>query len=138
MGIEQLASGINWLAVGVATVSAFALGGIWYSNALFGKRWMQEVGLTDDALANTKMKPIYTGTFVLQLVAATALARFLGADSSLPIGLHAGLLIGLCWIAPAYGVTYLFEQRSLWIFFINAGYYVVMFAAMGAIIGAWQ
>jgi len=138
MGFEQLLSGINWLAVLVATAAAFLLGGIWYSNALFGKPWMQEVGLTAEALAKTNMKPIFAGTFVLQFVAATALARFLGADSSLPIGLHAGLLIGLCWIAPAYGVTYLFEQRSLRIFIINAGYYVVMFALMGTIIGAWQ
>ena len=31
---------INWLAVLVAGISAFVVGGIWYSPALFGKAWM--------------------------------------------------------------------------------------------------
>ncbi len=33
---------INWLAVFVAGISAFVLGGVWYSPALFGKAWMKE------------------------------------------------------------------------------------------------
>ena len=138
MGVDDLLSGINWIAVLVASAAAFALGGIWYSNALFGKRWMQEIGLTDEAISKTNMKPIFAGAFALQFVAATTLAKFLGTDSNWLIGLHSGLLIGLCWIATAYGVTYLFEQRSLRIFLINAGFYVVLFSVMGAIIGAWR
>jgi hypothetical protein len=53
-------------------------------------------------------------------------------------GLHTGLLIGIFWVASAYGVTYLFEQRSLRLWLINAGYYVVLYAAMGSIIGAFK
>jgi len=138
MGVDQLLAGINWIAVLVATVAAFLLGGVWYSNALFGKRWSQEIGLTEEAIGKTNMKPIFAWAFLLQFIAATTLARFLGAGSSWLIGLHTGLLIGLCWISTAYGVTYLFEQRSLRIFLINAGYYVVLFSLMGLIIGAWQ
>ncbi|MCO4255218.1 DUF1761 domain-containing protein [Pseudarthrobacter sp. HLT1-5] len=36
------------------------------------------------------------------------------------------------------GVNYLFERRSLTLFAINAGYNIVTFTAMGAIIGAMQ
>lgn len=34
---------LNWLAVLVATIAFFALGGVWYSNALFGKQWTEAV-----------------------------------------------------------------------------------------------
>jgi hypothetical protein len=37
---------INVLAVLAAAVSAFALGGLWYSNALFANAWMAAAGLT--------------------------------------------------------------------------------------------
>lgn len=137
MSFGHLFSGINWLAVIVATVSAFTLGGLWYSKALFGNCWMQEVGLTEEIIAKTKMKPVFAGTFLLQFIAATTLAKFLGTDSSWLIGLISGLLIGFCWVATAYGITYLFEQRSLRLFMINAGYFVVLFAITGTIIGVW-
>ena len=53
-------------------------------------------------------------------------------------GLRTGLSIGLFWVATAYGVTYLFEQRTLRLWLINAGYYVALFAIMGTIVGALQ
>ena len=41
---------INWIAVVVAAVACFLLGGLWYSKALFGKAWQRETGLTDEIL----------------------------------------------------------------------------------------
>jgi hypothetical protein len=37
---------INWVAVVVSTIIAFAIGGAWYSTTLFGNAWLEEVGLT--------------------------------------------------------------------------------------------
>ena len=37
---------INWIAILVAGISAFVLGGVWYSPALFGKAWMTENKMT--------------------------------------------------------------------------------------------
>ena len=138
MHLAQILSGVNWLAVVVATVVAFLLGGLWYSKTLFGTAWMQEVGLTEDAIKNANMAKTFGGTIILQILGATALSAFLGADSTWQDGLQTGLWVGLFWIATAYGVTYLFEQRSGRLFLINAGYYVVLYAIMGAIIGAWS
>ncbi len=53
-------------------------------------------------------------------------------------GLLSGGLVGLLWIATAYAITYLFEQRTMRLFLINAGFYVVQFALMGTILGAWH
>ena len=138
MDLAHSLDGINWLAVVVATVVAFALGGLWYSKALFGNTWLEEVGLTEEAINNANMAMTFGGTFVLQLLATIALAATLGADSTWMDGLHNGLFIGVLWIATAYGITYLFEQRSIRLFFINAGYYVVLFAISGSILGAWH
>jgi Protein of unknown function (DUF1761) len=129
---------VNWIAVVVATIAAFLLGGAWYSQKMFGTKWMQEIGLTEESIDQTHMARTFGTTFVLQFVAATALAVFLGSDSSWTSGLHSGALIGLLWIATAYGITYLFEQRSMRLFLINAGYYVVLFSIMGAILGGWH
>jgi len=137
MHLAQILVDVKWLAVIAATVAAFMLGGLWYAKALFGYVWMQEVGLNEEAVNSANMPKVFGSTFVLQLLAAIALSAFLGADSNWLEGLHTGLWIGLFWVATAYGVTYLFEQRSLRLWLINAGYYVVLYAVMGTIIGAW-
>ncbi len=138
MDLSHTLTDINWIAVVVATVAAFALGGLWYSKALFGDIWMQEVGLTEEAVNNANMPMTFGGTFVLQLIATIALAAFLGADSTWLTGLETGITVGLVWVATAYGVTYLFEQRPLRLFLINAGYYVVLYAIVGTVLGAWR
>jgi len=138
MGIADVLATVNWLAVLAATAAAFTLGAFWYSRYMFGNAWMQEVGLSEESLAKINMRPVLAGTAVLQFVAATALAAFLGAGSTWQTGLQSGLVVGICWIATAYGVTYLFELRSLRLFSINAGYYIVTFAVMATIIGAWH
>jgi hypothetical protein len=138
MHLAQVFAGVNWLAVIVATVTAFLLGATWYSKALFGNAWMQEVGLTEEAVNSANMTRTFGGTIVLQILAAIALSAFLGSGGNWLEGLHTGLLIGIFWVATAYGVTYLFEQRSLRLWLINAGYYIVLYAAMGTIIGAFK
>jgi hypothetical protein len=138
MDLGNAVAGLNWLAVIAAAVSAFAIGALWYSKNVFGNAWMLEIGLTEEAFGKANMRVIFAATFVLQLVAATALALFLGSGNDWLVGLQAGLLVGLCWIATAYGITYFYEQRSLRLYLINAGYYVVLFATMGAIIGAFN
>jgi hypothetical protein len=138
MNLAESLAAINWLAVVVATVIAFAIGGIWYSKALFGSIWLEEVGLTEEAAKEANMAKTFGGTFVLQFLAVTALAVLAGTDSTWQSGLQIGILIGVFWIATAYGITYLFEQRSMRLFIINAGYNVVLFAIAGTIIGAWH
>jgi hypothetical protein len=138
MNLAEALPGINWLAVVVSTVIAFAIGGIWYSKALFGSVWLEEVGLTEEAVNNANVAKTFGGAFVLQFLAVTALAILLGTDGTWQSGLQIGLLIGLFWIATAYGITYLFEQRSLRLFFINAGYNIVFFALVGTLIGYWH
>ena len=138
MNLAHALAGINWAAVVVSTVVAFAIGGAWYSTALFGNAWLEEVGLTEEAVNNANKARTFSGAFVLEFFAVMAVAVLIGTDGSWLSGLFNGLMIGVFWIATAYGVTYLFEQRSMRLFLINAGYNVVLFAVVGTIIGAWH
>ena len=71
---------VRWLAVLAAAVSAFVLGGLWYSPALFGRAWQRETGLTDERLKAGNPAAIFLPAFLLALVAAWVFALFLGPD----------------------------------------------------------
>lgn len=126
---------INPLAVLLAALSTFVIGGLWYS-LLFAKPWQAAAGVTDEQLKKSSAR-VFVGAFVLSLVAAASLAAFIGS-AGLGFGLFAGLASGLTFVAAAFGINYLFERRSLRLFAINASYNVVAFTLMGLILGAMQ
>ncbi len=128
---------VNYLAVALAALSAFLLGGLWYSPLLFANRWMALTGQSEETLKGGSMPLIFGGSFVLNLIAAYVLAMFLG-PMPLQYATLAGLSVGLCWVATSLGVNYLFERRPLGLWLINAGYFVLQFTIMGAIIGAFN
>ncbi len=138
MDMSSAIASINYWAVLVAAVASFIVGGLWYSPAMFHRAWMHAASLNEAQLQNAGMGTIFGVAFVLMLVAAFVLAMFLGATADLAFGVTAGLMVGVAWVATAFGVVYLFERRPLRLFWINAGYQVVVYALMGAILGAWH
>ena len=130
-------SAINWLAVVVAAASGFIIGGIWYG-PVFGKAWMAATGMTEEKANSGNKAMIFGLTFVLNVIAAISLAMLLGPERTWQTGLMYGAITGITFISTAIGITYLFEQRPLSQFLINAGYQTVNFATMGVILGAWH
>lgn len=126
---------INYLAVLLAALSGFLLGGLWYSPALFANKWMALSGQSEEKLKSGSMPLIFGGAFLLNLLAALVLALFLG-PLALPYATLAGLAVGLCWVTASLGVNYLFERRPIGLWLINGGYFTIQFTMMGAIIGA--
>ncbi len=131
-------SNLNYLAIFVAALSTFLIGGLWYSPLLFAKSWMSENGYTDEDLKGGNMAMIFGGSFVLGFIMSFNLAAFLADSSDLTWGIAAGALAGIGWVAASMGVTYLFERKSMKLFLINAGYHVISFIVMGAIVGVWK
>lgn len=125
---------VNYLAVVIAAVASFLLGGLWYSSALFGKAWQRESGVTDEQLKNGNMAKIFGLSLVLSLIAAWVFALFLGPRPPVALGLGAGFSAGLCWVAASFGMNYLFERRSLKLFFINGGYHTLQFTIIGLVL----
>ena len=127
---------INWLAVIVAALSAFLVGGIWYG-PLFGKTWMNAFGFTEEQLKKRSMGKVFGISFLLILFASFDLAMFIGPERNLSYGMAAGFFASFGWVATFLGVLYLFEHRSLKAWLVNAGYCTVSLTLMGAILGAW-
>ncbi|MCR9063853.1 MAG: DUF1761 domain-containing protein [Cytophagales bacterium] len=134
-------SNINFLAVLVGGVLAFAFGALWYSPVLFSKAWQKEVGLTEADLAGANMAQIFGTSLVLMLVMSFGMAIMLRGHDDGEItwqtGLMHGLYVGLMFIATSIGINILYQRRSFKLFFIDAGYQIIMVMIMGAIIGAW-
>ncbi|HEY0673282.1 MAG TPA: DUF1761 domain-containing protein [Longimicrobiales bacterium] len=130
-------STINWLAVLVAALSTFILGGLWYG-PLFGRSWMRASGMTEERANAGNKGRIFGLSLVLQFIAALVLDMFIGAEGNLAFGTAAGAAVGIFWVATAFAVVYLFEQRPVGHWAVNAFYHIVSYTVMGAILGGWN
>ena len=130
---------ISWLAVALAALAAFFLGYLWYT-VLFVKPWQRLIGMGEKGTgaASTTETPalgrLLLGSLILEIVAAVILAWHLGTGAGWMTGLTTGALLGVV-VALAFGINYLFEGKPLGLWLINGSYNVVVFAAMGVIIG---
>ncbi len=129
---------INWLATVVAGLSAFMVGGIWYSKLLFAGAWTADSNLTPDQIKNGNQAKIFGFTALFSVIMAVNLAMFLaGPKTDVIWGAEAGFLAGI-WAFCAIEIHSLFELRSWRHIFINGGYSIVSLTLMGAIIGLWR
>jgi hypothetical protein len=128
---------VNWISVVLLTVFSFVLGALWHSPLLFGKAWKKEIQIKDEEGAKTNYALIFGLSGLLNFIAILALGIFVGPDSTAAAGLLKGLMVGFGWVLPAMGVTYLFAQRSLRLFLIDAGFYLLLFILSGLILGSW-
>lgn len=133
-------STINWLAVLVAGLSAFLLGGLWYSPILFYRQWLEANGFTDEQVqAGANPARSFGFSFVFALLMAVNLAMFLNDPSTTAgFGAFAGFAAGFGWAGLGLGIVALFEQRPWSYILINGGYLTVALTVMGVILGAWR
>ena len=71
---------VNYLGVLLAALSAFLLGGLWYS-PLFAKSWMRLTGQSEEKLKSGNPAIVFGGAFLLNLIAAYVLAMFVAGSS---------------------------------------------------------
>ena len=130
---------LNWFAVLTAGISAFILGGIWYSPALLGKAWMKENNLTEEEIKKSNKAKTFGWSLILSLIMAVNLGMYLSNTPGLDLkmGLIYGLLAGV-WIFCGIAIVALFEQKTSRYIFINGGYCLVALGIMGAILGMWR
>jgi hypothetical protein len=127
---------INYLAVLAAAVSAFVLGGLWYSPVMFARKWMAYNGVecAEGEKPKGNMGVIFGGAFLLSVVAAYLFALVVMFDDWRS-GAIAGAITGLGFAATSFGISYLFEQRPLGLWLINGGYHVLQFTLYGIVLG---
>ncbi len=158
---------MNFLALITAAVSALLTGFIWYSPKLFGNAWMKASGITEEQIKGGNMAKIFgfallfafllalalQGIVIHQMGAyalmggnpATALpsyeafmADYSNAYRTFKHGALHGALSGVFIALPILGINALFERKGAKYILVNAGYWVVTLAVMGAIICGWK
>ena len=137
---------LNWLAIVVATIAAFAAGAIWFGPKTFFPVWWKLMGKepTDNAGEGSNMAVVFGSTFVGALVQAFTLAiiiHFIAAgDSSFGAlaGGLTGLLVGIGLGAASSLSHRLFAGVGFRVWLIEVGSDVVNLTIMGVILGAWR
>lgn len=133
---------INWLAVVVAAVLSFVIGGLWYSPLLFAKAWVRAHGYTDEQVQRMRANApkAYAISFLCMLVMAAILAFLLGLTPI--IRWQGGAKLGLlCWagFAATIGLTQqVYSEKKPATFLIDAGYQLVYLVLMGALLAWWR
>jgi hypothetical protein len=133
---------INYLAVLVAAIAAFAIGALWYSPVLFAKPWMAAHGYTPEHAAEMRKGAgrAYGVSAVMFLVMALGLAilvSLLGIGNPVA-GLKLGALVWGGFAFPLGLIANMYSNKPIAAFLIDAGYQLVYLLLMGAIIGAWR
>lgn len=136
---------VPWAPVVVSAIVSFFIGWIWHSDALFGRAWRREMGVSDAEVQKAKkqgmkgmMRPMIV-TLISLLVMAWIIGVFVYATGS--VGWLAGASVAF-WSWVGYVMTIglgavSWEKRSMKMFWINSLHWLVIMLVSGAIIGAW-
>jgi len=126
--------GVNYLAV-----VALVIGFIWYSPAVFGKRWMAYLGTTQAQLGNPGPTGMAVG-IVASLVNAWVLAVLslnLGGKS-ITDGIMLGALAWLGFMATITAAQISFEKKPWGLWILNNAHNLLVQVLMAAIVTIWR
>ena len=132
----------NFLAIILAALIPMLMGFIYYHPKVFGKAWMQSLGLTEEDLKKGNMAVI----FGVSLLMSFLLSMFLlvnvdgpgqeGQFDSFKHGAFHGTLIGFMVAMPVLVTNGLFERKNMKNLAINTVYWVITIALMAGVIDA--
>jgi hypothetical protein len=132
-------SGINYVAVIIATLAGFGLGAVWYM--VLGGAWMHALGKTKDGLrpeGSAKVLP-----FVIALVALFVMALMLAGlmghlgDVTIRGGVISGLFVWVGFVITTMGVNHAFSGAKPMLTLIDGGHWLAVLLVQGAVIGAF-
>lgn len=135
-------AGINYIAVLIAGGAGWIVGAVWYM--AFATPWMAAVGTTKEAIEASKQQPgawvPFALAFAACVVMAWVLAGVIGHLGTGQVTVRNGVISGLfCWLGfviTTMLVNHSFAMRPRMLLVIDGGYWLVVLALMGAIIGA--
>ncbi|MEK7552051.1 MAG: DUF1761 domain-containing protein [Patescibacteria group bacterium] len=132
---------INYWAVLVSAIVSFVIGGIWYG-PLFGKKWMALMGITKDGMKSMSLTPARAMTlgFLFTLLQSYVVAHFVvllgavdaGTSWSLAFWIWLGIMVPIC-----IG-SFLWENKPIKLFVLNAAYQLISLFVMVLILALWK
>jgi Protein of unknown function (DUF1761) len=134
-------AGLNYLAVLMAAIGAFAFGSIYYG--LLGKPWRVALGKTEAESEGSagKVSPVpFAVAFIAELVMAWGLAGVLGhlgqGQVTMKNGAISALFVWLGFVATTIAVNNAFGGRKWALSLIDSGHWLGVLIVQGLIIGA--
>jgi hypothetical protein len=140
--LVEVLGDLNWIAVAVAAIVYFALGGVWFMPPVFGDRWMRAIdwdGTTEDSPGPA----MYIGPLITCVIATIVLALLVHATGATTFaeGLELGLLTGIGLAGTVLFVTGYFDPKKphpmTW-FGIMLGYHGLGFVIAAVILSIWR
>ena len=135
----MLGASVNYLAVFLAAVAAWAFSAVWYY--CFSRRWADALGITREQLMPDGRQPVGTMilSFFAQLAMAAILAHFVAIKG--PASVLTGLLTAAaCWfgfVLTTIVVNDRYTRSSLALIGVASWHWLGVLLIMGAVIGAF-
>jgi hypothetical protein len=135
-------AGINYIAVLVAAVAAWAAGAVWYM--ALANPWMAATGITREQIEASKTQPgaslPFVFAFAANVIMAWVLAGVIGhlgpGQVTIRNGVISGAFLWLGFVITTMVVNNSFAMRNRKLLLIDGGYWLVVLMLMGGIIGA--
>lgn len=133
---------INITAVLAAAVVQMFLGFLWYG-PFFGKTWMRLTGVSKDKISESKkkgMKKIYLVAFLSSLVMAYVVANFVFFLNTQGVleAMRLGFWIWLGFVATVMLGQVLWLDKSLKLYALDTGYYLLTLILTSIIVTVWR
>jgi len=133
---------VNVVAVLVAALSSFMLGGLWYSKLLFGPAWHRlnggDVRKVGEEMRKTHPAKVFGLSYVFAVIAALAYAWLVPPALGAATAAIQGLVVGAGVVAASFGINYQFASRGAGLWLIDGGYHALQFLIYGLILGLWR
>jgi hypothetical protein len=123
---------INVLGAIAGAVSAMVIGALWYSPWMFGGRWQQLIGRSDEELGNPVVAMLIAA--LAFVVMGAGMSWIIPDDISVPVGIMWGFIGFWGFALPAIVINSVFERRSWTLVAIYLGYLLIAMLAMAAFI----
>jgi len=124
---------VNWLAVVLGAAAFFVVGMVWYG-ALFGKAWQKELWPEGTPTAKSSPAVLFGLCFLAELVVSSMFGHMLArVQPPTHVIWMMAFGFGATIMAPTIAINYLFQQRSLKLFAIDAGHVIAGTLAIGSV-----
>ena len=132
----------NILAIVLGALIPMIIGFIYYHPKVFGKAWMQSIGMTDADMKKGNMAVIFGVTLIMSFLMSNFLLFNVdgpgqeGNFDSFKHGAFHGFLLALMVAMPVMVINGLFERRNFKNLAIHAVYWFITISLMGGVLDA--
>lgn len=132
---------INYWAVLSAAALYYASGTLWYSPFMFGKQWMQLVGMTPEMIESNKKNAwkAYLTALIASLLMSYGVARLVDYMhvTSFSGGIQMGFWSWVVFVITTMAINNAFSTRPVKLLLIDGGYHLYGLLLMGVINTVW-